>query len=123
MAKTLENIAKLDPIWARLVQEAQEAVEQEPLLGGMLHSCVLHHRSIEQALAYRIASKLASNEMSEQLIREICDEAYADDPALSYAARADIAADYERDPACHRYLQPLMFFKGFQAVQSYRVAH
>ncbi|NBR35729.1 MAG: serine O-acetyltransferase, partial [Rhodobacteraceae bacterium] len=69
MAKTLENISQLDPIWGRLVQEAQDAVEQEPLLGGMLHSCVLHHRGIEQALAYRIASKLASPDMSEQLIR------------------------------------------------------
>jgi len=123
MAKTLENISQLDPIWGRLVQEAQDAVEQEPLLGGMLHSCVLHHRGIEQALAYRIASKLASPDMSEQLIREICDQAYESEPSLAMAARADIAAVYERDPACHRYLQPLMFFKGFQAVQAYRVAH
>ena len=32
-------------------------------------------------------------------------------------------ATFDRDPACHRYLQPLLFFKGFQAVQAYRLGH
>ena len=61
--------------------------------------------------------------MSEQILREICDEAYAADPNLAMAARADIVAVYERDPSCHRFLQPLLYFKGFQAVQAYRIAH
>jgi len=83
----------------------------------------LHHRSLEAALAYRMAQKLNSAEMSEQLLREIADEAYRQAPELGQAARADIIAVFERDPACHRYLQPLLYFKGFQAVQAYRVAH
>jgi serine O-acetyltransferase len=61
--------------------------------------------------------------MSEQILREIADEAYAADPTLGEKARADIVAVYERDPACHRFLQPLLYFKGFQAVQAYRVGH
>jgi len=61
--------------------------------------------------------------MSEQILREIADEAFADDPALGQAARADLMAVFDRDPACHRYLQPLLFFKGYQAVQAYRVGH
>jgi serine O-acetyltransferase len=61
--------------------------------------------------------------MSEQLLREICDEAYAADPKISMAARADLKAVFERDPACHRLIQPMLFFKGFQAIQAYRVAH
>ena len=61
--------------------------------------------------------------MSEQLLREICEEAFATDPRISTAARADIMAVYERDPACHRYIQPMLFFKGFQAVQCYRIPH
>jgi serine O-acetyltransferase len=89
----------------------------------MIHSVILHHNSIESALAYRIAMKLANSEMSEQLLREICDEAYASEPAIASAARADIMAVYDRDPACHRFLQPLLYFKGFQAVQAYRIAH
>ena len=123
MSKTQTKLAQIDPVWNRILTEAHEAVKNEPMLGGLIHSSVLHHGSIECALAYRTALKLASGEMSEQLIREICDTAYAADPGLALAARADIMAVYDRDPACHRFLQPLLFFKGFQAVQAYRVAH
>jgi serine O-acetyltransferase len=123
MENAQSSVVGLDPVWDRLINEAREAVENEPLLGGVVHSCVLHHSSIEEALAYRIATKLASSEMSEQILREICDEAYAADANLALAARADIVAVYERDPSCHRFLQPLLYFKGFQAVQAYRIAH
>jgi len=123
MAETHERFAKLDPVWAQLVKEAEQAVKDEPLLGGLVHSSVLYHGSLERALSYRISLKLASSEMPEQLIREICDEAYGSDTSLAMDARADIAAVFDRDPACHRFLQPLLFFKGFQAVQAYRVAH
>ena len=124
MAETRkQQLAELDPVWARIVSEAEQAVKDEPLLGGLIHSSVLYHGSLERALSYRISMKLASGEMPEQLIREICDEAFRNDPDISIAARADIAAVYDRDPACHRFLQPLLFFKGFQAVQAYRVGH
>ncbi|SFD49903.1 serine O-acetyltransferase [Roseivivax sediminis] len=123
MAETRAKVAELDPVWARVMREAEEAVTEEPLLGGLVHQSVLHHPTIERALAYRISLKLASGEMSEQILREIADEAYRTDPELALAARADIVAIWERDPACHRFLQPMLFFKGFQAVQSYRVAN
>ena len=123
MAKTRTHLAELDPVWSRITREAEEAVRDEPLLGGLVHACILHHASLEAALAYRMAQKLASGEMSEQLIREIADEAYRADPSIGEAARADIVAVYDRDPACHRFIQPLLFFKGFQAVQAYRVGN
>ncbi|MEC7669772.1 MAG: serine O-acetyltransferase, partial [Pseudomonadota bacterium] len=123
MAKTKAKVEKLDPVWARILTEAEDAVRDEPLLGGLVHYSVLHHPTIERALSYRISLKLANGEMSEQILREICDEAHASDPDLALAARADIVAVYERDPACHRFLQPLLYFKGFQAIQSYRVAN
>ena len=123
MAETRARIAELDPVWARITREAEEAVAAEPLLGGMVHVSVLHHATIEGALAFRISMKLSNGEMSEQILREICDEAYASDPWLARAARADIRATFDRDPACHRFLQPLLYFKGFQAVQSQRVAN
>ncbi|WP_319823459.1 serine O-acetyltransferase [Thalassovita sp.] len=123
MVETRAKLAQIDPVWSRIISEAEQAVVDEPLLGGLLHSSILHHASIENALSYRIAMKLASGEMSEQLLREICDGAHRADKSLALSARADIVAVYERDPACHRFLQPLMFFKGYQAVQAYRVAH
>ena len=123
MVETRATIRELDPVWARIKQEAEDAVRKEPLLGGLIHSSILYHGSIERALAYRISLKLASAELSEQIIREICDEAYSRDETLGLAARADITAVNDRDPACHRFLQPLLFFKGFQAIQAYRVSH
>lgn len=117
------NLAHVDPVWFRIKEEAREAYQNEPFLGGVLHACVLHHHDLSQALAYRIASKLSSNEMSEQVLRELCDDAYNSDPDLADSARADLVAVVDRDPACHRYLQPLMFFKGFQALQAHRVAN
>ncbi|MCH2163110.1 MAG: serine O-acetyltransferase [Marinovum sp.] len=123
MAYTETQIREMDPVWARILREAEDAVRDEPLLGGLVHQSVLHHASLERALSYRFSLKLESGEMSEQLLREIADEAFSAQPELGLSARADIAAVYDRDPACHRFLQPLLFFKGFQAIQAYRVGH
>ncbi|WP_296424091.1 serine O-acetyltransferase [Yoonia sp.] len=123
MAYAQTSLTELDPVWHRICEEAEDAVVAEPLMGGLIHASVLHHKNFEGALAYRIAMKLASPEMSEQILREIADEAYAIEPALTSDARADLVAIYDRDPACHRFVQPLLFFKGFQAVQAYRLGH
>ncbi|MFZ1725662.1 MAG: serine O-acetyltransferase [Albidovulum sp.] len=123
MAETRPRVAEVDPVWSHICEEARAAVRDEPLLGGFIHSGLLHHATLERALSYRFSLKLASGEMSEQILREIADEAYTDDPQLGQAARADVVAVYERDPACHRFLQPVLFFKGFQAIQAYRIGH
>ena len=123
MTEFRTNIASIDPIWDQITEEARQAVADEPLIGGFVHACILHHKSIEKALSYRIAAKLASNEMSMVVVREIVEDAYQKGPELVFAARADLIAIHERDPACHRLVQPIVYFKGYQAVQSYRVAH
>ncbi|MCE8006588.1 serine O-acetyltransferase [Aestuariivita sp.] len=123
MAEAHPNIAAMDPVWDRITSEARQAVADEPLMGGLVHACILHHKSIEKALSYRVAAKLASNEMSMVILREIADDAYADAPELIEAARADLVAVFERDPACHRLLQPILYFKGYQAMQAYRIGH
>ncbi|PZQ99738.1 MAG: serine O-acetyltransferase [Cereibacter sphaeroides] len=123
MAETRVKVATIDPVWQQICDEAVDAIRSEPLLGGLVHSSLLHHASMERALGYRFSMKLASREMSEQILREIADEAYQSDPELGQAARADLVAVYDRDPACHRFLQPILFFKGYQAVQAYRVGH
>ncbi|KMW56592.1 Serine acetyltransferase [Candidatus Rhodobacter oscarellae] len=123
MAETRKKMAAVDPVWSRIRLEAEEAIGKEPLLGAVLHASVLHHDTLERALAYRLAQKLASAEVSEQLLREMADAAYIADPAIGASVRADIVATFDRDPACHRFLQPLLYFKGFQAIQAYRVAN
>jgi len=123
MAELKAKIAQVDPVWDQITAEARQASLDEPLMGGFLHACILHHKNIEKALSYRIAAKLASNEMSMVVVREIVEEAYSEDPGLVHAARADLVAIFDRDPACHKLLQPILYFKGYQAMQAYRLGH
>lgn len=123
MAETRRQLASVDPVWDRIRTEALDMVKAEPVLAGLVHMAVLHHETFEEALAYRIAMKLASAEMPEQFLREVCSKTLAEDAEIGASARADIVATFERDPACHRVIKPLLFFKGFQAVQAYRVSH
>ncbi|MEO0772439.1 MAG: serine O-acetyltransferase [Pseudomonadota bacterium] len=123
MAQSRTKLTEVDPVWEQIKREAQDTLTQEPLLGGVVHSSILHHKSLESALAYRVSMKLTSNELSEQILREICDMAYGEDADVGISSRADIVAVYDRDPACDRYILPLLYFKGFQAIQAYRVGH
>lgn len=123
MALSLMEINKCDPAWDRIVDEAKSSLIKEPLLSSLMHSSILHHRNLEQALSYRVAYKLSTAEMPEQMLREISDEAMRGDGEISSCARADLVAVTERDPACNSFIQPLLFFKGFQAIQAYRVGH
>lgn len=123
MARTQVSIAAVDQVWTTIRTEAERVAIGEPLMASLVHASVLHHPSLERALSYRIAQKLASPEMSELILREIADEAYKEDVQLGRSARADLLAVFERDPACHDFLQPLLFFKGFQALQCYRIGH
>lgn len=123
MSETRARIASVDPVWERIRQECEVAVRNEACLGSVIHGSILQHATLERALAWRFALKLSSEEMSSQVLRGVADAAYAADPAIGQAARTDMMAVLERDPACHTLLQPLLFFKGFQAVQAYRVGH
>lgn len=123
MGRPETNVTEVDPVWTKIREEARAAVAAEPLIGSMVHAGLLHHTRFEDALAYRLSMKLASGEMSEQTLRDICNAAYTTEPGLVLSARTDLAAVYERDPACHRLMQPLLYFKGYQAIQAYRLGH
>jgi serine O-acetyltransferase len=123
MAQTQAAVTSLDRVWSVIRREAEQMAHDEPLMASLAHTGVLHHPTFERALSYRLAQKLASPEMSDLILRELAEETYAADPQIVAAARADILAVFDRDPACHRYLQPLLFFKGYQAVQSFRIGH
>ena len=123
MSLPKKSVSFVDPVWEAIQTEGKEILASEPALAGLVYGGILHHKSLDSALAHRISQKLSSGEMTESVINEVCSEAYLNDPELVQAARADIVAVLDRDPACHRSIQPLLFFKGFQAVQAYRVAH
>ncbi len=110
-------------VWAALRNEAQHAAQTEPSLASLLHATILKHEDLAAALSYQLARKLGDQELRAMSVREHAEEAFASDPAIIAAIEADLEAVFERDPACRGYLQPFLFFKGFQALQTHRVAH
>ena len=111
------------PVWAALRTQAQDAAKAEPTLASLLNAVVLSHDSLGEALSYQLARKLSDLELRAMSAREFCNAAFADEPELVSHAEADLKAVFERDPACKGYVQPFLFFKGFQALQTQRVAH
>lgn len=112
-----------DPIWETIRTEVAEEAAAEPMLASFLHATVLNHSTLEDCLSFHLASRLGNETIHVMSIREVFDEAMLKDPSIGEAARADLRAVVERDPACERYSIPLLYFKGFKALQSYRVAH
>lgn len=112
-----------DQTWSRMRVEAATAAAQEPILASFLHATILNHESFTAALSYRLAQKLSDAEMNAMLWREVCDEAYANEPRIVEAALHDMRAVFNRDPACHEYMQPFLYFKGYLALQAQRVGN
>jgi len=111
------------PVWAALRNEAKHAAQAEGSLASMLSATILAHNDLGRALSYQLARKLGDQELRAMSAREVAEDAYDSDPAILLKVEADLRAVFERDPACKGYLQPFLFFKGFQALQTHRVAH
>lgn len=117
------NLISKDPIWEAIREEAAEEAAGEPLLASFLHSSILKHHTLEKALSFNLAAKLGSPTLAEMAIREVVDEALELNTSIGRALRGDLRAIRERDPACQRFSTPLLYFKGFHALQSYRIAN
>jgi serine O-acetyltransferase len=121
MASPREKVSAVDPIWTALRQQAEAMAGREPALAGFVHATILQHDRLEQALSYHLARKLGGDDLSPLAIREMFDD--VSDEELGQAVRADLSAVFERDPACHSYLDAFLFYKGFHALECYRVSH
>ncbi|QQS13671.1 MAG: serine O-acetyltransferase [Rhodospirillales bacterium] len=119
----LKKVASVDPVWDAVRQAAQEMARAEPALGSLLHATVLSQPRFESALSYHLARTVGTNETPAMLVRQSIEEAFDADPSIGVAARADVMAVYERDPACTSHLDPVLWFKGYHALQTHRVAH
>ena len=117
------KVAALDPIWDRIRTEAEDIVHREPELATFIYSTVLHHNRLEDSVVHRLAERLDHSAVSGDLIRQTYDEALRDQPDLGNIFRADLVAVYDRDPATSRFIDPLLYFKGFHALQTHRLAH
>jgi serine O-acetyltransferase len=114
---------KVDPVWGRIRREAEDVVRREPELATFIYSTVLHHDTLEAAIVYRLSERLDHAAVSGELIRQAYTDGLDDMPALGEAFRADLMATADRDPATYRLIEPVLYYKGFHAIQTHRLAH
>ena len=117
------GLAGVDPIFARIRVEAEEVLRKEPEFSGFIYGTVLNHDTLASAVAHRIADRLDHQTVPSDLIEQAFRDMLARDASMAEAINADIMAVADRDPACQRFIEPLLYFKGFQAIQTHRLAH
>jgi serine O-acetyltransferase len=121
-SRSASAIQTVDPVWTRIRDEAESIVKREPEIATFIYSSILHHDTLETAIVHRVAERLDHADVSGELIRQAYADAL-DDQNFGVAFRADIVATYDRDPACDRFIEPVLYFKGFHAIQTHRLAH
>jgi serine O-acetyltransferase len=122
-AGDLHPNAENDPLWQKLREEAEDSFEREPNLAKLLNATILDRDSLEDAVVHRVAGRLANDLVSAAQIVAVFERALARDPEIAAGFRADIAAVIDRDPACDRFIEPFLYYKGYHAIQTHRLAH
>lgn len=118
-----EALQSVDPVWSEVRHAAAQIMRAEPAMASFVHATILNHDKLEDAIVHRVAERLDNHVVSAEVIRCAFKDALADDAAIAEAMRVDLAAVYDRDPACNRYIEPVLYFKGFHALQTHRLAH
>jgi serine O-acetyltransferase len=122
-AQRLSNNEVTDPVWAALRSEAEVAMAQEPALASFVYATILSHDRLEDSICHRIAQRLGHVDVDAGLLMQTFQDVLVAQNGLGAVFRADLAAVLDRDPACTRYLEPLLYFKGFHALATHRFAH
>ena len=117
------SIALHDPAWRQMREEAERMVVDEPALSSFVYETVLNHQRLEDAVIHRLGDRLGRDVVSASLIRQTYQEALISEPDLGEIFRVDMMAVFDRDPACTRLLEPVLYFKGFHALQTHRLAN
>jgi len=116
-----------DPVWDIICTLAKKDAASEPLLSSYMYMSVLSHDTLEQAVSFVLANRLADSTLLPTQLMEIFNSVlFADDDEgvfVRSALRADIRAIRDRDPACASYVHALLYLKGFHALQAHRIQH
>jgi serine O-acetyltransferase len=115
-------INRRDAIWEQVRREAEETSAKEPVLASLIYATILSEPSFEDAVCHRLAQRL-EHSVDAGLLHKTFHEVLAADPSLGDVFRADLIAVAKRDPACRRLIDPLLYFKGYHALETFRFAH
>ncbi len=112
-----------EAIWSSILAEAQVIKTKESALAAFVQGNILSEESILPSLAKILSGKLASADVPAKSLHGIFTDIYKAAPGLEAAAQHDLISAMRNDPAASDFITPFLFFKGFQALQSYRLAH
>jgi serine O-acetyltransferase len=115
--------ANSDDVWLSLREEARVAIEQQPLMSSYFHANILNHDTFASAISFFLSHHLANQYVSSMILRDVFMQAMQSDPSIEARMLQDLIAHFTRDPTCEQYVTPLLYFKGYHAIQSYRIAH
>jgi serine O-acetyltransferase len=115
--------AERDALWRKLLEEAGETFDAEPNLRALLRQSILDRDSFEDAVIHRAAARLGNDLVPYGHLVGAFEAVLASAPEIGDAFRADINAVIDRDPACDRFIEPFLYFKGYHAIQTHRLAH
>lgn len=121
--KKSSTLSAIDPVWQAVRSEAEAVEFSDPVLSNFIYASILTQNSLEAAVAHRISERLHSRALPADIIRNSFEEMTKAVPSWKEVLRRDIAAVYDRDPACSRLIEPILYFKGFHAIQTHRLAH
>ena len=113
-----------EKLWIKIRNDASKAIITEPQLDSAINRIILDHQSLEASIAYQLSQKISSYEITSEIIQDTCLESFsADQKKIVKSIELDLLAILDRDPACNTAMQPVLFFKGFLALQAYRVSN
>jgi serine O-acetyltransferase len=119
----VKSFGSVDPVWQKVKTEAEQAVEADKVIAGLIYNAILNHQTLEEALSYHLSQRLDHSDVDASVLNRTFNEIISNDEEFRRTLRIDMAAVFERDPACNRLLEPLLYFKGFHALQTHRFAH
>ncbi|MFT3991464.1 MAG: serine O-acetyltransferase [Luteolibacter sp.] len=112
-----------ESVWAFFQSEAARIAQEEPTLQHLMEDVILSRNNLAEALGARLSRRLAREDMPRAALEPLFTGIFEKHPTVTQSATQDMLAIYERDPACFSPLEPLLFFKGFLALTTYRIGH
>jgi len=122
-AVVMSEMLSVDQLWLSVRREADHALARDPVFGAALAAAIFDHPGFAHALAHQIGARLGRGAEDRARFERIARETYVAAPELIDAASRDLQGIAVHDPATTALLPPLLNFKGYVALQAWRVSN